>query len=146
MAKQYKNDIFEVIKQIDKKNYQYFDSLSLEQQKEIQPYVLMRWISVVGDEDKHIKYTQDTNNNVNMYFWELSKYKDLQWKLLCTCGQSGFNRHQWIPMSKSNNDKDFKAIRGYFSHLNEQEFAIKYKSMNKDEIKKIKQFLGLEEK
>lgn len=33
MAKEYKNDIFEVIKQIDRKNYNYYDSLTDEQKK-----------------------------------------------------------------------------------------------------------------
>ena len=86
MAKEYKNDIFEVIKQIDRKNYNYYDSLTDEQKKEIQPYTLMRWMSTVSDEQSHQKYNITINNNVNKYFWELSKYKDLQFKLLCTSG------------------------------------------------------------
>ena len=142
MAKEYKNDIFEVIKQIDRKNYNYYDSLTDEQKKEIQPYTLMRWMSTVSDEQSHQKYNITINNNVNKYFWELSKYKDLQFKLLCTSGQSGFNRHQWIPISKTLNDKTLNSIKEYFQGLTSQEIQMKYQKMSKEEIKDIQNFLG----
>lgn len=142
MVKEYKNNIFDVIKQIDKKNYQYFDSLNEEQKKEIQPYTLARWMSTVADEYDHKKYNMDINNNVNMYFWNLSKYKDLQFKLLCTCGQTGFNKHQWIPISKSSTDKTLNSIKDYFFGLTEKEIQMKYGRMTKEEIKNIQNFLG----
>lgn len=142
MAKEYKNDIFEVIKQIDRKNYNYYDSLTDEQKKEIQPYTLMRWMSTVSDEQSHQKYNITINNNVNKYFWELSKYKDLQFKLLCTSGQRGFNRHQWIPISKTLNDKTLNSIKEYFQGLTTQEIQMKYQKMSKEEIKDIQNFLG----
>lgn len=144
MAKAYKNDIFEVIKQIDYKNYQYYDSLTEEQKKEIQPYTLTRWCSTAsGNEENHEYMTLMINNFVNNHFWELSKYKDLQWKLLCSCGLKKFMRHQWIPMSKSNKDKDFIEIRKFYSHLTNQEFERKYNNMTKEEKLPIKQTLGL---
>ena len=37
MAKQYKNNIFDVLKEIENKNYRYYESLSEDLQKEIQP-------------------------------------------------------------------------------------------------------------
>ena len=53
--KEYKNNIFDVIKQIDKKNYQYFDSLNEEQKKEIHPYTLARWMTTVAQPNDHKK-------------------------------------------------------------------------------------------
>lgn len=144
MAKTYKNDIFEVIKQIDNKNYDYYTTLSDEQQKEIQPYTLMRWISSVPNEEIHQEFNMKVNNNVNMHFWELSKYKDLQFKLLCTCGNKGYNKHQWVAISKSNKDKTLNSIKDYFSGLTDQEIKMKYERMDKTEIKDIKNFLGIE--
>lgn len=143
MAKSYKNDIFEVIKNIDNKNYNYYDTLSDEQQKEIQPYVLMRWISTVNDEKKHIDFNNKVNNNVNLYFWQLSKYKDLQYKLLCTCGNKMFNKHLWVASSKSNIDKNFKMIKSINSSLTDDEIRFKYKNISASELKEITQNLGL---
>ena len=69
MAKEYKNNIFDVLKHIDNKEYGYYNSLNEESQKEIQPYTLTRWMSAVaGNEEKHIQYTLDINNFVNMHF------------------------------------------------------------------------------
>lgn len=147
MAKQYKNDIFEVIKQLDNKNYQYFDTLTDEQKKEIQPYTLMRWLSTAsGNESNHSIMTITVNEIVNNHFWELSKYKDLQWKLLCACGLKKWMRHQWIPMSKSSNDKQYTIIRQFYSNLNEQDFAIKYRTLTKDDIENIYRYMGLKDK
>lgn len=147
MAKTYKNDIFEVIKQMDYKNYGYYDSLNDEQKKEIQPYTLMRWESCAsGNENNHKALTLKVNNNVNQHFWELSKYKDLQWKLLCTCGNKQWTKHQWLPMSKVSNDKQYKVIRDFYKNLNEQDFAIVYQSLSKDDIDTIYQNLGLKDK
>lgn len=146
MAKQYKNDIFEVIKHIDNKDYQYFENLPEEKQKEIQPYVLMRWMSVCSNEKLHNNITQKINNNVNKNFWVLSKYKDLQWKLLCTTGSKQFVKHQWISGSKTSNDKLYNLVRKMYSDLSDSEFMIKYKSMSKEELDKIQQFYGLLDK
>lgn len=136
MAKEYKNNIFDVIKHLDNKEYGYYETLDEESKKEIQPYTLTRWMSALaGNETKHEIYTKDVNDYVNMHFWELSKYKDLQVKLLATCGQSGWNKHQWIPLSKMPIDKKYNAIRKEFEYLDDDEFKYKYDSMTPDEIK-----------
>lgn len=147
MAKQYKNDIFEVLKQIDNRNYQYYDTLSEEQQKEIQPYTLCRWMSAIaGNEYNHMALTIDINNNVNKHFWELSKYKDLQWKLLCSCGNKKFNRHQWIPQNKPKQDKNYSLLRKFYSNLNDDEFNLKFKSITTTDVKEVQKFLGMIDK
>lgn len=147
VGKVYKNNIFDVIKQIDNKNYSYYQTLDNENQKEIQPYTICRWMSALdGSEARHIKYTQDINNNVNMYFWDLSKYKDLQWKLLCACGQKGFNKHKWLAMSKSSKDKDYNIIRQFYSNLNNREFEEKYQTLTKDDKDRIFEYMGLKDK
>lgn len=136
MVKEYKNNIFDVIKHIDNKEYGYYNSLDEESQKEIQPYTLTRWMSTIaGNEEKHNQYTLDINNFVNMHFWELSKYKDLQMLLLTSCGQKGWNKHQWIPLSKLPSDKKYNAIRKEFEYLSDEEFKYTYDSMTPNEIK-----------
>lgn len=145
MAKQYKNNIFDVLKEIENKNYQYYDRLSNELQKEIQPYTLCRWMSVMqGNDYQHENLTLKVNNNVNKNYWILSKYKDLQWKLLCTCGSRHFVKHQWIPVNKSPMDKNYKIIREFYSNLNDDEFKMKYDNMSQIEIKSIKQMMGID--
>jgi hypothetical protein len=145
MAKIYKNDIFELIKHIDNKDYQYFELMEDDKKKEVQPYILMRWISTTND-SKHEKFTLNINNNVNKHFWELSKYKDLQWKLLCTCGEKKWAKHQWVALTKISKDKEKTIIRQFYQNLNNQDFELKYKFLTKEEKEKIFQFLGLRDK
>jgi hypothetical protein len=44
-------DLFEVLNAIDNKNYSYYDSLTIEQQKKLIPFVLLHWISAVKAKD-----------------------------------------------------------------------------------------------
>jgi len=147
VAKEYKNNIFEVLNHIDRKDYGYYDTLDEEKQKEIQPYTLTRWMSAsYGSEAVHQSLTQRVNERVNKRFWELSKYKDLQWKLLCTAGGGSFVKHQWIPITKSSNDKTTTMLRKFYSHLNDDEFALKIKDLDKKELTDIKRYLGEEDR
>lgn len=147
MAKQYKNDIFEVLKHLDKKDYGYYESLSEEQQKEIQPYTLARWMSATyGNETAHQSLNKRVNERVNKRFWELSKYKDLQWKLLCTVGNGTIYKHQWVGAAKSSYDKTTNLLRKFYSNLNDEEFNMKLQRLKKTDIQEIKQYLGEEDK
>ena len=139
MAKEYKNNIFDVIKNIDNKNYQYYNSLDDEQKKDIQPYTLTRWMSAIaGNESKHEKFTKDINNFVNTHFWELSKYKDLQMLLLESCGQPGWNKHQWIPISKNTpKDKSYETLRKEFKTMSDDDFQQCYNSLDEKDIKEF---------
>lgn len=146
MAKQYKNDVFEVLKNIDYKNYGYYDSLTDEQKKEIQPYTLMRWKAITignGSENNLL----NVNEKVNKHFWELSKYKDLQWKLLCTCNDKPtYQRHQWIPMCKNQKNKDYEMVKNFYVDLTDAEVSFKFNGLSKTDIKQIKEYLGLANK
>ena len=147
MAKEYKNNIFDVLKHIDNKEYGYYNSLDEESQKEIQPYTLTRWMSAIyGNESIHQSLNKRVNERVNRRFWELSKYKDLQWKLLCTVGNKTNYKHQWIQMTKTNNDKAISLLRNFYSHLNDEEFQLKLKTLEKSDISDIKHYLGEEDK
>ena len=147
MAKQYKNDIFEVLKHLDNKDYGYYESLSEEQQKEIQPYTLARWMSAIyGNESSHQSLNDRVNERINKRFWELSKYKDLQWKLLCTVGNKTPYKHQWLQTTKSNTDKATMLLRNFYSHLNDEEFQLKLKTLEKRDITEIKHYLGEDDK
>ena len=139
MVKEYKNNIFDVIKHIDDKDYSYYNSLNEESKKEIQPYTLTRWMSAVaGNEEKHKQYTLDVNNFVNNHFWELSKYKDLQMLLLTSCGQKGWSAHQWIPLSKGTpKDKNYETLHKAFKSMDEDDFRQMYQSMDSKEIKEF---------
>lgn len=146
MAKEYKNNLFQVITHIDKKDYGYLQTLTEEQVKEIQPYVLMKWLSSAPMEEIDEYYTLAVNETVNTNFWQLSKYKDLQWKLMCACGIGKFVKHQWISSVSAPKDKQKLLLRTFFQHLNNQEFEDKFMSLTDTEKTEILQHLGAMDK
>ena len=86
---EHKLDIFDVLGNIQRKRVGYYDQLSPEEQKTIQPYVLMRWLS--SDQSNVVIL----NEVVNPYAFSLTKHKDLLWKLLIVSGSGRYARLQW---------------------------------------------------
>lgn len=145
MAKEYKNNIFSVLNKIDNKKYNYYEELSEDNKKEIQPYTLLRWASCVDNKDEinHELYTLEMNEYVNKNFWVLSKHKNLQWKLLCSGGQNKFMKHKWIAPKKETVDKMMNIVRQFYPNLSDEEINIKYNNMTEDEKQSILEYIGL---
>jgi hypothetical protein len=81
-------DIKRELKAVDLKDYDFYDKLTPEEQKEFSPYVLMRFVSnVQGDIDVQEHFLEMTNELINKNHWLLSKdHKALLWKLYAACG------------------------------------------------------------
>ena len=91
-------DIFEVLDRINNNDFQYYNRLNEEQQKSLQPYVLMKWM--VGT--KNMKQVVRINNHVNKYMFSLgTNHKELLFKLLCTTTDGLGSRYFWAKASKS---------------------------------------------
>lgn len=147
MAKQYNNNIFKVLTEIDKKNYNFFNSYNEEQYKELQPYTLLRWLSSVQGNDNLCEYyIMKTNNLVNNYVFTLSEHKNLLLNLLCSCGSNHWVKHNWIPMSKSNKlTKDETLIKNFYKY-SDDEWELKKETISKKDVDEILQFLGKADK
>ena len=63
--------------EFDRKNRDFFDSLSEEEQKKFSPYLMIRWGSTVsGSEDMQAYYLMSVNEKLNknfLYAWILKK-------------------------------------------------------------------------
>lgn len=120
----YKLDIFKLLRNIDKGDYQYFDNLSEDEIKEIFPLILMRWMSSTNEPEPLLYYLLSMES-FNKNLWKIVDNKELCYNLLCSVGAGNVYNHKWIkgPTKKSN--KLYELI----SHH--------YPSLNKDEIKLI---------
>lgn len=146
-VKEYKNDIFKVLNQLDKNDYKYFLTLDKEHFDDLQPYVLLRWMSAFqsATEMDNDFNTIATNEMVNKHFWELSKYKYLQMMLLCACGDGKFHKHQWLKYPSVTKTKT-DILRKYFYYLDDEEYRIKLESLSRKDREEILQNLGEWEK
>lgn len=143
-GKSYSNDIFKIITNLDKKNYNFFNSLTETQYKELQPYILLRWMSALssaGDSESYINKT----NKLNELVFNLSNHKDLLLNLLCFCGNGKWAKHAWVALPKGIKvNKDIDIIKKFYGY-NDDEMKIKQESLTKEDINKVYEYLGLKD-
>ena len=121
-----KLDLFkQVLPALDRKDRDFYKNLSEQEQKEVQPYVLMRYLSAVkGDVDFQEWYLRATNEYVNKGYWNLSStdHKELQWLLLTTVSPKMGNKfHEWIPMKKGKKNKKLEVLEELFPEAGDME-------------------------
>lgn len=119
-------DLFEALAALDRKDYNYFDKLTEEQQKKFVPYMMLLWMSCIkGNESIQRYYLMAVNEYANKHFFDehIMKHPKLQWMMLCTSSPGvGKQFHQWIPhlSSKITNLKDIvktKEIKEYYNKI-----------------------------
>lgn len=100
-------DIKDVLKAVDGRNYDFYDSLTEKQKKEFSPFILMRFTSNVnGDRDIQEWFIERTNEMVNKDHWVLSKnHKELLWKLYAATGAGIPVFHPYLASQKTELDK-----------------------------------------
>jgi hypothetical protein len=102
-----KLNIANEMKQLDRKNRNFYDELTPEERKKFSNFLMLRWGSAIeGSQELQEYYVQSCNHYLNKHFFDLSKHPKLQW--LCATAISpdlGTPRHVWIAPKK----KDDKA-------------------------------------
>ena len=119
-------DLFEVLAALDRKDYDYYETLSTEQQKKIVPYMLIRWMSAIkGNEGLQRYYTMSVNEYANKHLFSeyIQKHPKLQWLMLC-CSSPGVGKqfHQYIPeirlkVAKLQDSPTTKEISEYYTKI-----------------------------
>lgn len=119
-------DLFEVLSALDKKDYGFYDRLTVEQQKKFVPHMMLKWMSAIkGSEGIQRYYVMATNEYANKYFYSehIQKNPKLQWLMLCASSPGlGKQFHQYIPEIKSKVAKlqentTVKEIKEYFKKI-----------------------------
>jgi hypothetical protein len=118
--------LFQAIEALDKKDYDFFDRLTIEQQKGFVPFLLLTYMSnVSGNKNLQSYYLQSTEYaaNVNIFHENIIKHNKLQWLMLCAISPNmGKQYHKWIPHLKRNyalltEEAKLKDVQDYFSKV-----------------------------
>lgn len=81
--KEYKVELFPLLRNIATRNSAYFDSLSEDQQKEISPFLIMRWLTGCNDGSRNsAMQIYFINAVVNPLVFPLGKHKKLLYDLM----------------------------------------------------------------
>jgi hypothetical protein len=118
--------LFDALAALDKKDYEFFDRLTVEQQKGFSSFMLLHWLSAVtGIPDLQRYYLQNTDlaANKHMFHENIIKHNKLQWLMLCAVSPGmGKQYHKWIPHIKRNytlllEEAKQKEVQDYFSKV-----------------------------
>lgn len=88
--------------QFDRKNREFYDSLTDEERKKFSNYLMIRWGSAVqGSPELQEFYLIATNERLNKHFFAINKHPKLQWLAATSVSPGmGTHRHQWIAPKK----------------------------------------------
>ena len=134
----------------DRKDRDFYSSLTDEERKKFSNFLMIRWgSSIQGSAELQHYYLQSSNHYVNKHFFAINRHPKLQW--LCATAVSpglGTQRHQWIaPKKKEAGASGIrKQIAELFPHLKDDEVELMSKINTKKDIELYLKQLGQEVK
>ena len=137
----HKLDIFRILNNINKK-IDFYDTLTTEEQKSIQPLVLMKWLSGTSS----MRQIAFLNEIVNPYIFTLSNHKKLLIWMLTICGLEHTEKANWIKNKKTSNiSKSTKIVAEYFGYSMKKAYQIMH-LLSDDDIISYATQLGTDKK
>ena len=97
----------------DRKDRDFYNSLTDEERKKFSNYLMIRWGSCVqGSRELQEFYVIATNERLNKHFFAINRHPKLQWLCATTVSPGmGTHRHQWItPKKKNGGTNEVKRI------------------------------------
>lgn len=133
---------------IDKKKRGWYSSLSDDEQKQISPWVLMRYISSSDSVNELNEYFLEmVNSIVNVQFNTLRHHPELQMQLLQAIGLGRSMYHPWIaPGKRGEQSKLNTIISNLYPNLNDEEVDLLIKNSTPEELSDTLDQLGYDKK
>ena len=131
-------DIFEVLREINNKNYKYLDTLDDNLKKSFTPYVVFQWLQST-DEPNQILVL----NHISPMIFDLQDHPELLFKLFCISSMNKYTRYSWI-FAKATKDDSIDILSQYLecSPRNAKEYKEFY---TKDDIIIMAKELGYQD-
>jgi hypothetical protein len=143
-----KLDIFLVLSKIENRDFNFYSTLDIEQQKSLSPYILNKWMSVVYSNKSLQEQYLFSSNSVNKYMFELGKHPDLLWKLLCSNGTKRQIKHGWVKVASNSDNltKLQKFIVSFCPSVSNTELTIILNKLTIDKLQDMIEYSLLSKK
>ena len=133
-----KLNIANEMRQLDRKNRNFYRELTDEERKKFSNYLMIRWASCVeGSREMQEFYLISTNERLNKHFFNINKHPELQWLCATTVSPDmGTPRHNWIsPKKKEAGASSIKKqLAELFPTYKEDEIALMASITTKKEL------------
>lgn len=122
----------------DRKDREFYDSLTNDERKKFSNFLMIRYgSSVQGSADLQHFYLVATNERLNKHFFSINKHPKLQWLCATTVSPDmGIMRHNWIALKKketgSNSIK--KQLMELYPNMKDDEIELMSKINTKKDI------------
>ena len=139
----------EVFNAIDKKDYNWYKNLSAEKKKAFSPYLQLKYSAgATGSNELQEYMIRATNNELNINFWEVSKYPDLTYKILCAINPGiGTFKRKYLPMKKETKDnKKTKFLKEIYPSWKLSDIEAYAEICDKKELKQLAREHGYDDK
>jgi len=124
--------------QFDRKNREFYDSLTDDERKKFSNYLMIRWGSAVqGSRELQEFYVIATNERLNKRFFDINRHPRLQWLSATTVSPGlGTHRHPWIAPKKREAGASGirKQLAELYPHLKDDELDVMVKINTKKDI------------
>lgn len=122
----------------DRKDRDFYSSLTDEERKKFSNYLMIRWGSTVsGSRDLQEFYVIATNQRLNRHFFAVNQHPKLQWLMATSVSPGmGTQRHQWIAPKKKDSSTASVVRR---------RLAVLYPTMKLNDIECLSRFVTVQE-
>jgi hypothetical protein len=124
--------------EFDRKNREFYDSLTDEERRKFSNYLMIRWGSAVqGSRDLQEFYLIACNERLNKRFFDINRHPRLQWLTATTVSPGlGPQRHPWIaPRKKEPGASGIrKQLAEMYPHLKDDEVELMSRINTKKDI------------
>jgi len=150
MASKQTLPVKDILAAIDMGAMNVWDELSDEEKKQVNFWLLNRYVSsVTGSREKQELAVFKTNEYYNKNWNELgTRHPKLQWQLLCQAGNTGkIEFHKWLGFKqKKGNNNAQKLLEKIYPNMKQDEVELLARLSTKKELKEIAEEHGIEAK
>lgn len=123
----------------DRKDREFYDSLTDEERKKFSNYLMIRWGSAVqGAPELQEFYLISSNERLNKHFFDVNRHPKLQWLMATSVSPGmGVHRHQWIaPKKKDTGSNEIKkALLELYPTMKSSDIEVLASLTDKKDIK-----------
>ena len=134
--------------QFDRKNRDFYLSLTDEERKKFSNYLMIRWGSAVhGSRELQEFYLISCNERLNKHFFDINRHPQLQWLCATTVSPDmGVHKHQWIAPKKKEpgNNSIKKQLADLYPNYKSDEIELLATITTKKELDNYIKELGQE--